>query len=766
MTQKIEIDTTEAPAVSSTLPGSSWQPVPGAELTGFLETIDRPIDVCNRIQVESLGILGGCIDPQDGGANTGLVLGRVQSGKTSSFTAVSALAHDNGYKLVIVIAGTTHLLVKQTSERLAKDLRLNQPNAFRRWTMCTVSSKDKAEETLGLNNLKTRIQAISADPNPLFAGIPIVIVMKNKLHLDRLNKVFSDLAAFENVDLTKFPTLIIDDEAHMHSPDVGNAEEGTPSAVYESLRKLAGNFANRSILQYTATPQANLLMEIGDEMAPDFVRLIEPGPGYAGGKEIFGEGLVNNPRIRPIEPGEYPSNPDKTDSPPPSLIAATANFLLMCALDFKTAGVANSRSMLVHSDVKMSVHSVFEHWLTTLRDSWKELLNDPELPVPEIFENEFIDIASKDKTNSTLNTNVEDLRPILLKVLNSLVIQTVNSKSDVGKVNFNLAPYWIINGGNILGVGYTVEGLITTHMMRKPGAGMADTIQQRGRFFGYLNERFSQVRVFITDSMGKRFRDYVEHEEGLRNSLARFDSSHPNYDHNAKPKLKDWKRTFWLDPSMIPTRKNAQRLMLERAEIDKDGWLRQKKLSGIPGADEHNRNVIEGLVESLNQDSTRALQKSDIWGGAKDALSTTHCETLITLHELKDLISNLNFAAEDEGDINSGLLAIEATASDPDNDLVRVYVMARGIDANHCRKRTVPAGGIIDLFQGKGDGRGAYVGDRKVVDPLRPTIQIHYLNIYPSKDHHGSPARSSVPVIALHLPKSTHDWAKNILKQP
>ena len=126
----------------------------------------------------------------------------------------------------------------------------------------------------------------------------------------------------------------------------------------------------------------------------------------------------------------------------------------------------------------------------------------------------------------------------------------------------------------------------------------------------------------------------------------------------------------------------------------------------------------------------------------------------------------MNFAAEDEGDINSGLLAIEATASDPDNDLVRVYFMARGIDPKHCRKRTVPTGGTVDLFQGKGDGRGAYVGDRKVVDPLRPSIQVHYLDIYPTKEHHGLPARSSVPVIALHLPRSTHDWAKNILKQP
>jgi hypothetical protein len=765
VTQKIKIQGNKDGNNSPVKPGSEWQPIPGEELADFLKTTGRPAEVCAHIQNESISILGGCINPVTGGSRTGLVLGRVQSGKTSSFTAVSALAHDNGFKLIVVIAGTTHLLVQQTSDRLAKDLRLTEPNAFRRWTMCTVSSKDAAQEAAGLANLRTRIVALANDPQPLFSGIPIVIVMKNKIHLDRLNKLFSDLNTIENIDLSNFPTLIIDDEAHMHSPDVGNVEDGTPSAVYESLRKLANNFPNRSILQYTATPQANLLMEIGDEMSPDFVRLIEPGPGYAGGREIFGDPQLPNPRIRRIDPKDYLENPTSTDQPPESLVNAMANFLLMCSIDFKISGVANSRSMLVHSDVKMKVHAVFEHWLKTLRDSWKELLSDQESPIPEVFEKEIADIVSKDVSLSAQNLLLDDLRSILVQVLNNLNIQSVNSKNDVGKVNFNLAPYWIINGGNILGVGYTVEGLITTHMMRKPGGGMADTIQQRGRFFGYLNERFSQVRVFITDAMAKRFTDYVEHEEGLRNSLSRYDSSDPNYDVINKPTLKEWKRVFWLDPSMIPTRKKAQRLMLERAQIDKDGWLRQKKLLGASGADQQNLQIVHKLVEDIKNDPNRAWNKSDVWGGADDAVSTTHLESLMTLHELKQLISNLNFSAEDEGDVNSALLAIEENAADPDNDLIRIFLMSRGVDNQHTRARTVPDGGTIDLFQGRGSGRGAYVGDKKVVDPLRPSLQIHFLDIYPTKNHAGNPARSSVPVIALHLPKKTHDWAKNLLKQ-
>jgi hypothetical protein len=761
MTQRIEPP--RQPSGNTNDNGSLWSPEPGNELAGFLQTINRPPEVCERIQKEAIAVLGGCINPAVGGAKTGLVLGRVQSGKTSSFTAVSALAHDNNYKMVIVIAGTTELLVKQTSERLAHDLRLTSQNAFNRWTMCTISSSIKAEESAGMENLKMRIRAMAHDPNPLFAGVPIVIVMKNHIHLTRLNNLLKDMATIEGIDFSKFPALIIDDEAHMHTPDVSSKDADKPSAVYECMRTLANNFPNRSLLQYTATPQANLLMEIGDELSPDFVRLLEPGPGYAGGKEIFG--TLPNKRIRNVSETEYPKNPKPTDSPPQSLLSATANFLLSCAVDVQLTGVANSRSMLVHSDVSNTTHKVFEDWLKTICDAWLGLLRETSINVPKVFVDELKDLQDGDDRIAKANITIDSCRPVIIQVLTALRIQTVNYRSDVGQVNYNLAPYWIINGGNMLGVGYTVEGLVTTHMMRKPGAGMADTIQQRGRFFGYLNERFSQVRVFITSTMAKRFMDYAEHEEGLRTSLAKFDSSNPAYDNINQPKLKDWKRVFWLDPAMIPTRKKAQRLLLERARIEKDGWLPQRHLP-LTSSDKQNREALNNFIESVDNDPGNSWHVSSTWGGAPGAHSTTHLRTEVSLKKLLTLISDLNFSSEDEGDINSALLAIEENCLDLDSDTATVIFMAQGSRDRSPRKRTVPNGQSVDLFQGRGEGRGAYVGDRKVFDPLHPTLQIHLLDIFLTKQHGVKAHRSKVPVIALHLPKPTHDWAKNLLKQP
>ncbi len=52
----------------------------------------------------------------------GLVVGYVQSGKTANFTGVIAKAIDAGYRLIIVLTGTTNLLREQTQRRIDMEL--------------------------------------------------------------------------------------------------------------------------------------------------------------------------------------------------------------------------------------------------------------------------------------------------------------------------------------------------------------------------------------------------------------------------------------------------------------------------------------------------------------------------------------------------------------------------------------------------------------------------------------------------------------------
>ena len=64
----------------------------------------------------------------------GLVLGYVQSGKTTNFTAVIAKAADAGYRLFIVLSGIHDALRQQTQDRLNEQLWEPHPELWHRLT--------------------------------------------------------------------------------------------------------------------------------------------------------------------------------------------------------------------------------------------------------------------------------------------------------------------------------------------------------------------------------------------------------------------------------------------------------------------------------------------------------------------------------------------------------------------------------------------------------------------------------------------------------
>ena len=51
----------------------------------------------------------------------GMLLGKIQSGKTRTYIGVMGLAFDEGYELIIVLTKGAHALTQQTYQRLDKD---------------------------------------------------------------------------------------------------------------------------------------------------------------------------------------------------------------------------------------------------------------------------------------------------------------------------------------------------------------------------------------------------------------------------------------------------------------------------------------------------------------------------------------------------------------------------------------------------------------------------------------------------------------------
>ena len=86
----------------------------------------KPSAVVQKVKEQTLEILCKCVKPiykvDDKISETGLVFGYVQSGKTLSFTSLISLAADNKYRLIVVLAGRSVILLDQTYDRLKSDL--------------------------------------------------------------------------------------------------------------------------------------------------------------------------------------------------------------------------------------------------------------------------------------------------------------------------------------------------------------------------------------------------------------------------------------------------------------------------------------------------------------------------------------------------------------------------------------------------------------------------------------------------------------------
>ena len=62
------------------------------------------------------------------------------------------------------------------------------------------------------------------------------------------------------------------------------------SATYDAILKMRAVLPGNTYIQYTATPQANILISMQDLLSPKSHTLLTPGEGYIGGMLYFGKG--------------------------------------------------------------------------------------------------------------------------------------------------------------------------------------------------------------------------------------------------------------------------------------------------------------------------------------------------------------------------------------------------------------------------------------------------------------------------------------------
>lgn len=711
-----------------------WPVVRGQELLDFLQS-SVPEAARENISVAAVSIIGKGVPPtQEVGQETGLVVGYVQSGKTMSFEAVVALARDNGFPIVIVVTGSSRLLLGQSTGRLRQDLHLDDPRRERRW----LPFLNPGDDDSTVQPIRDALAEWRDPGTPEeFKRTVLITVLKHHQRLQNLTDLVNTL------DLRGVPVLIIDDEADQISLNT-QVSQGRTSTTYRRFMALRQALPNHTYLQYTATPQAPLLISIIDSLSPNFVFVLEPGEEYTGGQAFFGD---NQPNVRVIPPQEVPTRNNPLNEPPDTLLEALRVFMVGVAAGMRESRNVGNRSMLVHPSFQTAPHQEFYGWVRDIFEEWKRRLNLPDND-PDKFElfEELQDAHAdlRQTVGPTLPT-LDELKPYLLSAfLNTRVLEVNAREGGTPEVDWRSLYGWILVGGQAMDRGFTVEGLTVTYMPRGLGTGNADTVQQRARFFGYKRRYLGYCRVYLEQGSLNAFQSYVTHEEDMRSQLQRFQES-------GRP-LNDWKRAFLLDGALRPCRNSVLEFDYIRGRFS-DDWVNPRIVLATDAIYDSNRKTVAAFVQGFD------FVDDDGHPDRTDIQRHLVCENAPLLRVVEELLVKMRITGTTDSQRNTGLLLqiSKALETNPDESCT-IYRMSGG----RRRERGVDEDGeVLNLYQGEApvqprDQRGTvYPGDRRIRDHDNISVQIHNLNL----TREGVVVAENVPVLAVWVPaRLAHAW--------
>jgi hypothetical protein len=289
----------------------------------YLKRNGRSEKVLKETKRSSLSIVKKLGDPesQDPFYVRGMVVGSVQSGKTTNFNAVINSAIDCGYRLIIVLSGIMEDLRSQTQKRIDNDVvgRMLTPG---RWLGVGSVVPFKTNPAPGVESVPVfksitsttqTFNMVVAQTEHSIDGNNIMVCNKN---VSVLSNILLWLKGFTSPQHPKidYPLLLIDDEADNASlNNKGYDPELDPTKINLIIRAILDLCSRKTYLGYTATPFANILHDrnvsgdkvykcsqtLGDQQIhhefpiaenffPDnFIELLFPPSDYIGIKHFF-----------------------------------------------------------------------------------------------------------------------------------------------------------------------------------------------------------------------------------------------------------------------------------------------------------------------------------------------------------------------------------------------------------------------------------------------------------------------------------------------
>lgn len=638
----------------------------------------------------------------------GLVVGGVQSGKTTNMAALMAMAGDHPFNMVIILSGTIENLRLQTEARIQELIEKTNRNRF--WHKI---SKPK-------NNVNEYLSNIY-DPQKIYYSI----VLKNKTRLE-------DLINWLTIDeklMDKFSILIIDDEADQGSINTSKDLENrnTINRLIVNLvhsrnihgKELSNTYKSVNYIGYTATPYANILSESpgGSSLYPkNFISILSESDQHFGPKEIFGLDKLDDEDdyksleldiIREVKDVELIKTMLKDqDYNLPNDLKESIGYFLAASASLRLHEFGKPVSMLIHISNKILDHKhiylSIDNWL---KNNKKEVL----LYSKKTWEDEknklklidLTDRVSYNKNTSHIPHDFLEIENTILEIINIIApievdieskeylyhkgIHTIvdHSKSNqygeydeefrlnypTKKSDLNKTPVFLVIGGATLSRGLTLEGLITSYFLRTPST--ADTLTQMGRWFGYRINYELYPRIWMTNKTKNQFRYISTLEEELRVELTEMKRLGIDYS-KVGPKIK-------YSPQYINlVAKNKSRDMIPQ-EYDFTGFSTQTYIFDRDiNTQKKNLEITKKFVNTLGE--PKYINNNNSTGIIWENISFEKIyEELIKDFSFNKRIKSLNsmdalsewiLKVTNEGKLNNFnvILGGKGRVNDPDND--------------------------------------------------------------------------------------------------
>ena len=534
----------------------------------------------SRLDQTTDQVLSRLEDPQREGRwdRRGLVVGQVQAGKTSHYTGLICKAADSGYRVIVVLAGSTNNLRSQTQLRLDEGFLGFDSRITRKF--------DKSSPRVGVGNFlpregkppvahtgtnsedngdfSTRV-AQSFGIQPGGADPLLLVVKKNKTVLENLRdwaRGFQSVRDPEHGHPIQrgIPLLLIDDEADYASintrplfveSNTTETVETEPATINRLIREILNSFEQSAYVGYTATPFANIFIypgtdhEVyGEDLFPrDFILQLPSPSNYFGAPALFGHQADHNvgieesiglPLIRTVDDADpwIPLKHKKQWIPgplPSSLEDALLMFLIATSVRRARGSNDVHNTMLVHVtrfvNVQAYIAEQLEQEVRRIRNRLRYGESGDGSVMGELrrlWKDDYL------PTYEELLRDRPELRGELPPVSWSQVereLEATVARVDVLKVNGSASDalaYWncpdglyaIAVGGDKLSRGLTLEGLTISYYLR--ASRLYDTLMQMGRWFGYRPAYLDVCRIFTTAELQDSYRHLSLVEQELQ----------------------------------------------------------------------------------------------------------------------------------------------------------------------------------------------------------------------------------------------------------